>query len=300
MLQRVVSTMRLILIKTLFIFSLSLILTGCETLKHVLPGGSESTKNECSQWKDADNHDDDCVDWDAAKFSSMAQKALDGGNYDKAIKIYEAQEARFPFGPDSNQTQLNIAYAYYKNGDHDGAIGAAEHFIKTNPRSPHVDYAYYLKGLVNYKRDIGFIDRYLPTDGSQRDPGSANEAYNTFSELLRRFPDSKYAPDVKRRIMGLKNKIAMHEVNIARYYMKRKAYVAAANRATGVVEKYQRTQAIPFALKIMQEAYTKLDMTELAKDAERVYQENFANTPPEDINSATPAQKVWDFIGLED
>ncbi|SJM92019.1 Outer membrane protein assembly factor BamD [Crenothrix polyspora] len=299
MLQRVVSTMRLILIKTLFIFSLSLLLEGCETLKHVLPGDSDSTKNECSQWKDADNQDDDCVDWDAAKFSSMAKKALDGGNYDKAIKIYEALEARYPFGPDSNQTQLNIAYAYFKNGDHDAAISTADHFIKTNPRSPHVDYAYYLKGLVNYKRDIGFIDRYLPTDGSQRDPGSANEAYNIFSELLRRFPNSKYAPDVKHRMIGLKNKLAMHEVNVARYYMKRKAYVAAANRATGVVEKYQRTPAIPYALKIMQEAYTKLDMTELAKDAERIYQENFANAPPEDVDNTTPAQKVWDFIGLE-
>lgn len=291
--------MRLILIKSLFIFTASFILVGCQTLKNILPGDSESTKNECSQWKDADSKEDDCVDWDAAKFGSMAKKALDNGNYDKAIKIYEAMEARYPFGPDSAQTQLNIAYAYYKNSDHDAAISTADHFIKTNPRSPYVDYAYYLKGLVNYKRDIGFIDRYLPTDGSQRDPNSATEAYNIFSELLRRFPTSKYAADVKHRMLGLKNKLAMHEVHVARYYMKRKAYVAAANRAVGVVEKYQRTPAIPYALQIMQEAYTKLDMTDLAKDAQKLYEANFANTPPEDIENLPPAQKVWDFIGLE-
>lgn len=300
MLQRVVSTMRLILIKSLFIFTVSLILVGCQTLKSMVSDNSESTKNECSQWKDADNQEDDCVDWDASKFSSKAKKALEDGNYDKSIKIYEALEARYPFGPDSGQTQLNIAYAYFKNGDHDAAISTADHFIKTNPRSAHVDYAYYLKGLVNYKRDIGFIDRYLPTDGSQRDPGSANEAYNIFAELLRRFPNSHYVPDVKRRMMGLKNKLAMHEVNVARYYIKRKAYVAAANRATGVVEKYQRTPAIPHALKIMQEAYTKLEITELANDAERVYQENFAHAPPENTQNVTLAQKVWDFIGLDE
>jgi outer membrane protein assembly factor BamD len=292
--------MRLILIKILFIFSLSLILGGCETLKNVLPGDSESAKNECAQWKDADSQEDDCIDWDAAKFGSQARKALDAGNYDKAIKIYEALEARYPFGPDSAQTQLNIAYAYYKNGDYDAAISTADHFIKTNPRSPHVDYAYYLKGLVNYKRDIGFIDRYLPTDGSQRDPSNARESYNIFSELVRRFPTSKYVPDSKRRMIGLKNKMAMHEVHVARYYMKRKAYVAAANRAAGVIEKYQRTLAVPHALKIMQEAYTKLDMTEQAKDAERIYQANFDDKPPEEPNQGTAAEKVWDFIGLEE
>jgi outer membrane protein assembly factor BamD len=300
MLQRVVSTMRLILIKTLFIFSLSLMLEGCETLKNVFPSDSDAKKNECAQWKDADSKEDDCIDWDAAKFSSQAKKALDGGNYDKAITIYEALETRYPFGPDSGQTQLNIAYAYYKSGNYEAAISSADHFIKTNPRNPHVDYAYYLKGLVNYKRDIGFVDRYLPTDGSQRDPNSAQEAYNIFSELLRRFPNSRYVPDVKQRMIALKNKLAMHEVHVARYYMKRRAYVAAANRAAGVIEKYQRTPAVPFALEIMQAAYSKLDMSELTEDTRRIYQENFDNKPPVDPRSDTVAQKIWDFIGLED
>lgn len=300
MLQRVVSTMRLILIKSLFILVTGLVLAGCQSLKNILPGNSETAKNECSQWKDADSSDDDCIDWNAAKFSSQAKKAMDNGNYEKAIKIYEAMEARYPFGPDSAQTQLNIAYAYYKNAEYDAAISSADHFIKTNPRSPHVDYAYYLKGLVSYKRDIGFIDRYLPTDSSQRDPTSARDAYNVFSELVQRFPNSRYAPDAKRRMIGLKTKLAMHEIHVARYYMKRKAYVAAANRAAEVLDKFQRTPAIPHALKIMQEAYTKLDMPEQANNAERLYKENFGDRPLEDPNQGTVAEKVWDFIGLED
>jgi outer membrane protein assembly factor BamD len=299
MLQRIVLTMRLNFKKITIFCLLGGLLSGCETLKSVFPSSEQTDKNECSQWKDADSKDDDCVDWDAARFSKEASKAMASEHYDRAIKIYEAMQARYPFGQDSAQTQLNIAYAYYKNGEYEAATSSADHFIKTNPRNPHVDYAYYLKGLVSYKRDIGFIDRYLPTDGSQRDISSPQEAYNIFAELVRRFPTSQYVPDAKHRMAGLKTKLAMHEVHIARYYMKRKAYVAAANRAAGVVEKYQRTPAIPHALKIMQEAYTKLDMPEQANNAARIYQENFGNKPLEEPNQGTVSEKVWDFIGLE-
>lgn len=292
--------MRFIFQKTLVILVITVFLSGCQTLKESFSSDSEAKKNECEQWKDAENQDENCIDWDAAKFSSQAQKALDNGNYEKAIKIYEAMEARFPFGPDAAKTELNIAYAYYKNGDYESAISSADHFIKSNPRSPHVDYAYYIKGLVYFKRDIGYIDRYLPTDGSQRDPTHSREAYNIFAELIRRFPDSKYATDAKQRMVGLKNKLAMHEIHIAKYYMKRKAYVAAANRAASVIEKYQRTNAVPYALKIMQEAYNNMDMKSQADNAAKLYQENFANTEPEDHNNETTAEKVWNFVGLEE
>jgi outer membrane protein assembly factor BamD len=157
-----------------------------------------------------------------------------------------------------------------------------------------------LRGLVNYNRGFTFIDRYLPTDTSQRDPSGSLEAYNNFDELIRRFPKSQYAADAWQRMIALKNNVAMHEVHVARYYLKRKAYVAAVNRAKEVVEKYQKTPAVPYALQVLQEAYEQLGMKELLKDVNRVYEMNYPNGPPvvEQKNS-TFSHEVWDFIGLE-
>jgi outer membrane protein assembly factor BamD len=278
--------MRSKLINFLFICCLSLTIQGCETLKNITSSDSDSA--------------DEYVDWNVEKFRSEAAEATSAGNYEKAIKLYEALEARYPFGNEAAQTQLDIAYAYYKNDDPEAALAATDRFIKTNPRSPSVDYAYYLKGLVNYNKGIGFIDRFLPTDTSQRDPSSAREAYENFAELLRRFPVSKYIPDAKQRMISLKNNLAMHEIHVARYYLQRKAYIAAANRAAEVVAKYQRTPAVPFALQIMQEAYTKLEMTDLAHDAARIYELNYPDGPPvPEHKNATVSHQIWDFIGLE-
>jgi outer membrane protein assembly factor BamD len=280
--------MRLILIKFLFICCLGLSLQGCGTLKELFSSDSSSSD------------EDEYADWTAEKFRTEAKAAADAGSYEKAIKLYEALESRYPFGEDSAQTQLDIAYAYFKNNDPDSAIAAANRFIKMNPRSPGVDYAYYLKGLVNYNRGIGFIDRFLPTDTSQRDPGTARDALNNFEELIRLFPQSKYVPDARLRMIALKNNLAMYEVHVARYYMKRKAYVAAVGRASTVIEKYQRTTAVPYALLVLQEAYTKLDMLDLARDTTRVYELNYPNGPPvPEHESSTISHKIWDFIGLE-
>jgi outer membrane protein assembly factor BamD len=154
--------------------------------------------------------------------------------------------------------------------------------------------------LVNYNRGIGFIDRFLPTDTSQRDPGNARDAYDNFDELIRRFPNSKYVPDAQLRMIALKNNLAMYEVHVARFYMKRKAYVAAINRASTVIDKYQRTPAVPYALQIMQEAYTKLELPDLAKDTARVYELNYPDGPPvPEHKDSTFSHQVWDFIGLE-
>ena len=278
--------MRLKLINFLFICCLCLSFQGCETLKNFTSSDTDIS--------------DEYADWNAEKFRTEAAAATNAGNYERAIKLYEALEARYPFGNEAAQTQLDIAYAYYKNNDPEAALAAADRFIKTNPRSPGVDYAYYLKGLVNYNKGIGFIDRFLPTDTSQRDPSSAREAYENFAELLRRFPESKYIPDARQRMIALKNNLAMHEIHVARYYLQRKAYIAAANRASEVVAKYQRTPAVPFALQIMQEAYTKLEMTKLADDAARVYELNYPDGPPvPEHKNATLSHKIWDFIGLE-
>ncbi|MEI6267403.1 MAG: outer membrane protein assembly factor BamD [Methylococcaceae bacterium] len=280
--------MRLILIKFSFICFLSLSLQGCGTLKELFSSDSSSSDEK------------EYADWTAEKFRTQAKTAVDAGSYEKAIKLYEALESRYPFGENSAQTELDIAYAYFKNNDPDSAIAAADRFIKMNPRSPGVDYAYYLKGLVNYNRGIGFIDRFLPTDTSQRDTGTARDALKNFEELIQRFPNSKYVSDARSRMIALKNNLAMYEVHVARYYMKRRAYVAAADRASTVIEKYQRTPAVPYALLVLQEAYTNLKMLELAADVTRVYDLNYPNGPPvaENVNSTT-SHKIWDFIGLE-
>ena len=280
--------MRLILIKFSFICFLSLSLQGCGTLKELFSSDSSSSDEK------------EYADWTAEKFRTQAKTAVDAGSYEKAIKLYEALESRYPFGEDSAQTELDIAYAYFKNNDPDSAIAAADRFIKMNPRSPGVDYAYYLKCLVNYNRGIGFIDRFLPTDTSQRDTATARDALKNFEELIQRFPNSKYVPDARSRMVALKNNLAMYEVHVARYYMKRRAYVAAADRASTVIDKYQRTPAVPYALLVLQEAYTNLNMADLAKDVTRVYDLNYPNGPPvaENVNSTT-SHKIWDFIGLE-
>lgn len=245
------------------------------------------------------NAQDEYGGWNTEKFRSAAQKAVDNGNYDEAIKLYEALEARFPFGESSAQTQLDIAYAYFKNNDAESALAAADRFIKINPRSPGVDYAYYLKGLVNYTRDLGFIDRYLPTDKSQRDQTSLQQAYNNFEELIQRFPYSRYVPDAKQRLIAIRNNLAMHEVHVARYYLKRKAYIAAANRASGVINKYQRTSAVPYALAVMQEAYTQLGLKDLASDAQRIYRLNYPDGAPAEPKLSTASHRIWNFIGFD-
>ena len=277
--------MRFFLQKLLFICCLIVALQGCEALKKLT---SRSEPEE------------DYTGWDAKKFHDNARSAMDAENYQKAIKLYETLEARYPFGNYAAQTQLDVAYAYFKNDDSEAAIAAVDRFIKIHPRDPHVDYAYYLKGLVNFNRGIGFIDRFLPTDTSQRNPSNAQEAFDNFQELVRRFPDSKYVPDAKQRMLALRNNLAMYEIHVARFYLKRKAYIAAANRGSYVVKEYQRTPAVPYALQVMQEAYTKLGLDDLAADAQRVYEQNYPEGPPVlEYKDRTFVREVWDYIGLD-
>ena len=173
---------------------------------------------------------DETKDWTASKFYAEASEALAGKDYERAIELYEKLESRFPFGPYALQAQLDVAYAYYLYEEPDSAIAAADRFIRLHPRNPFVDYAYYLKGIVNFNRSVGFFDRFVPTDPSQRDPGSALDSFKDFSELVRRFPDSRYAPDARKRMLYLRNNLAQYQVNVADYYFRRGAYLAAANR----------------------------------------------------------------------
>jgi outer membrane protein assembly factor BamD len=248
------------------------------------------------------DQEDETKDWSASRLYSEASAALDSGDYQQAIEYYEKLEARFPFGRYAMQAQLDVAYAYYRAEEPDSAIAAADRFIKLHPQNPYVDYAYYLKGIVNYNRSVGFIDRFVPTDPSQRDPGAALDSFQDFGQLISRFPDSRYAPDARQRMLYLRNNLAKYEVHVARYYMKRSAFLAAANRGVFVVERFQRTSAVKDALKIMIEAYTKLGMDDLAEDARRVLALNeakglfLAEPTPDEISLG---RKLWDYMELD-
>jgi outer membrane protein assembly factor BamD len=222
---------------------------------------------------------DETADWSAQKLYSEARSALNDGDYTKAVKYYESLEARYPFGKYAQQAQLEIAYAYYKDEEPDSAIAALDRFIKLNPRSPNIDYAYYLKGLVNYNRGLGVVERYLPLDPAERDAGSSLQAFEDFSELVRLYPNSTYAGDARQRMLYLRNNLALHELYVAEYYMKRRAYVAAANRAKYVVENYQRTPSVPGALVVLAKAYKLLGLTQLSDDALRVLRTNYPDNP---------------------
>ena len=217
--------------------------------------------------------------WPAERLYAEARGALDAGSYDKAVELYEKLEARFPFGTYGQQAILDLAYAYHKNDEPDAAISTAERFIKLYPQNAHVDYAYYLKGLTNFQRGKGFTERIISLDESQRDPASSLRAFEDFSELVKRYPDSQYAEDAKLRMTYLRNILAEHEIHVAHYYMSRGAFVAAANRARYVVERYPRTPSIPDALVIMAKAYKVMELTELSTDALRVLELNYPNHP---------------------
>ena len=216
--------------------------------------------------------------WTAEKLYLEAKDALDSGQYDLAIKRYEILEARFPYGRYSQQGQLEIAYAYYKQNEPASAVAATDRFVKLHPNSPNVDYAHYLKGLAYFNEDLGVFGRMARQDRTERDPKSARESFDAFKELVQRYPDSRYAPDALARMKYLVNALASHEVHVARYYMKRGAYVAAANRAQYALKNYPEAPAQEEALLIMIQAYDVLGMPVLRDDAERILRKNFPDS----------------------
>lgn len=222
---------------------------------------------------------DETKGWSAQKLYAAAKDALNSGNYERAIDLYGKLEARYPFGRYAQQALLESAYAYYKYDEPDTAIATLDRFIRTYPRHPNLAYAYYLKGLANFNRGETFIDRYLPRDPSERDAGAARQSFFDFQELVRRFPDSPYARDARQRMIFLRNNLARYEVHAADYYMRRGAYVAAANRARYVIQNYPGTPAVPDALQMLVRAYRALDLNDLAADAERVYRLNYPDQP---------------------
>lgn len=259
------------------------------------------TLNGCSLFPE---DEDETRDWSAQKLFTEANYALQEGDYEAAIRYYETLEARYPFGVQAMQSQLNVAYAYYKFDEPDSAIAAADRFLKLYPNNPASAYALYVKGLANSNRGRSLFDRFLPVDRSQRDPGAAHDAFRDFADLVRRFPDSAYAPDATRRMLYLRHNLARYEIHVADYYMARGAYVAAANRAIYVVENYQRSPAVRDALVIMIEAYDKLGLTQLSEDARRVLALNdekgtFRTDRSIPDEEKAWSQRVWEYLELD-
>jgi outer membrane protein assembly factor BamD len=204
-----------------------------------------------------------------------AQRSLRSGNYSVAIETLQRLEARFPFGRYAEQAQLEIIYAQHMSGAYESARTAADRFIRLHPSNPHIDYAYYLKGLAAYSKNKGLMDRIYASDPARRDMTSARDAYADFGTLLARFPSSQYAPDAQQRMLYLRDLIARSELHIADYYMRRRAYAAASNRARYVVETYSKSEVAADALAVIIEANYRLGLEESANDALRVLALNF-------------------------
>lgn len=204
-----------------------------------------------------------------------AQRSLRASNYTNAISHLETLEARFPFGRYAEQAQLELIFARYMSFDLSAAQSAARRFIRLHPQHEDVDYAYYMNGLAAYKRNDGFLNRLSGSDISKRDVTGAREAFNVFNDMLKRFPNSNYAADARQRMLYLREVLAKSEVNVASYYMTRKAYVAAANRARYVVENFPACEAVADALAIGIESSYQLGLTDTANDMARVLRLNF-------------------------
>lgn len=221
---------------------------------------------------------DETRTWSAAKLYAEARSELAGGNFDTAISHFEKLESRYPFGTYAQQAQMEIAYTHYQQEDQALALAAVERFIKLHPDHPNVDYMYYLRGLINFNDKIGMFDFLSQQDPSERDPKAARDAFDSFKQLVERFPNSIYAKDSQDRLRYLVNAMAQYDVHVANYYLRRGAYLAAANRAQATVKNYPDAPAIEEALFIMVRSYDALGMTELRDDAERVFKTNFPNS----------------------
>ncbi|MGB8338856.1 MAG: outer membrane protein assembly factor BamD [Burkholderiales bacterium] len=254
---------------TIFALLCLALLAACSS-----PGGKDEKKN-----------------WTAEDYYKEAKEELDGGNYERAIKLFEQVGARYPFGRVAQQSQLEIAYSYYKQSEVTESVAAADRFIKQYPTHENLDYAFYLKGLANFRDDKGFLGILNTTDLSERDPKAARDAFDAFKELVTRFPQSRYAEDSTKRMNYLVNSLALNEIHVARYYLKRGAPLAAANRAQQALLRYPQAPALEEALGILISAYDNLGMADLRDDAKKVLQKNFPQSAY--LAGYTEANKAW-------
>lgn len=218
-----------------------------------------------------------------------ARKSLDNQDFENAIRVYEALVSRYPFTPEARQSRLDLIYAYYKGREAESALDQADTFIRENPTHPQLAYAWYIKGLVDFEREANFIERWFDVDLDARPPQNSRRAFESLRRVVQEYPQSEYAPDARRRMIHLRNRLADYEVHVARYYVKRQAWVAAARRARGVLEEYDGAPAVKDALEIMILSYERLEMQELAANTREVYALNYGGAP----ESVVPVRKRW-------
>lgn len=236
---------------------------------------------------------DDTDIWSEAKLYSEATDKLNDADFAKCGKYFEKLEARFPFGPYSQQAQINSAYCYWKAQDTTQALVAIDRFIKLHQGNENLDYAYYLKGLITFNDDLGWLGRFTGQDLSERDPKAAKDAFESFKVVVERFPNSKYAPDSLDRMRYIVNSLAESDVIIARFYYQRGAYLASANRAQLVIRDYDRAPAVEEALYLLFKSYEKLGMVELSNDTARVFKLNFPDSPMLETGMRTKKERQW-------
>jgi outer membrane protein assembly factor BamD len=232
---------------------------------------------------------DETAGWSAEKIYKEAHDELVSGNYTRAIKLYETLEARYPYGRLSQQAILENAYANYRSGESAAAAAACDRFIRTYPNHPSVDYAYYLKGLVNFREDQGLLGYVYELDLSEREPKAMRESIAAFNELVTKFPDSRYAGDSLDRMRYLTNALALYEVKVGEYYYSREAYIAAVSRGQTVLVTYPRTQANERALVLLIKSYDKLGLPQLRDDSRNILERTF----PQSAYLTGAGDKPW-------
>ncbi|ODV25165.1 MAG: outer membrane protein assembly factor BamD [Rhodanobacter sp. SCN 68-63] len=262
--------------------------------------GLALTMSACSMFKGKRDSIDTLP---VAQLYSKAHNDLENGDYAAAAKAYQRLIARFPSGDYNEQSQLELAYAQYKDNEPEDAYSTINRFIKTYPTNKHVDYAYYLRGLINFGRTSGIIERYISRSGSEsrRDQGYNLKSFDDFTELTRRFPDSAYAADARQRMIYLRNVLAQYEINVAEFYLRNKAFVASADRAQYVVEHYQQAPQIADALAILARSYNSLDRKEQAEQVRKVLALNYPDHPyltdPKWPHAPSTLRKMVPFSG---
>lgn len=241
---------------------LCLVLSGCSTVKGLF-GDDEDQDPTISE------------DISARQLYEKANGEMNANRSIDAIESYTLLESRYPFGRYAQQAQLELAFLHYRQSDMDSAISSADRFIKLNPQHPHVDYAHYMKGLANFDKSKTFLNFILPRNPSDKDPAPLVASFEEFNTLIKKYPNSDYADDAKQRMIFLRNELAEHELSVADFYMRRGAYVAAANRAKYALEKYQGAPVIPQAVYTLELAYRQLQINDLAYDTHKVYAANY-------------------------
>lgn len=211
----------------------------------------------------------------ASALYKQAKRSMDVGNFSAAAQILSSIDSKFPFGPLSHQVQLDLIYSYYKTADVDQTLATIDRFIRLNPNHADVEYAIYMRGVTNMEQDTNLFQSIFNVDRSDRDPAKSKEAFEDFRRLIEKHPDSKYATDAKQRMLYIKNRLAKYEIEVARFYMRREAWVAAANRGRYVLEYFSDTEQVQPALEIMVSSYNELGLDELKNNAVKTLRLNY-------------------------